>query len=212
MAAKFRLRFRFKRLGLLLVILPVILVLGIVLLEGFLSIQSYRQWKNWDREIHIVERNELLTTLSNLFTVGTDQKAWESRLKLHPLFGYVYRQGEGEANRFGFQTRYDFRICESGYCVPSADGEEGRPFVIGVFGGSLAHMVGEQADALEKLIGQWFKGRTIRVVNLAAGGYNSTISHQVFSYFREALDAVVFIDGVHEIWSGQENNKVGWLP
>ncbi|MCB0366859.1 MAG: hypothetical protein H6624_11535 [Bdellovibrionaceae bacterium] len=212
MAAKFRFKFRFKRLGLILVLVPTIILLGILLLEGFLSIQSYQQWKSWDREIHIVERNELLGTLTNLFTVGTDKKAWESRLKLHPLFGYVYRQGEGEVNRFGFQTRYDFRSCESGYCVPGADGEQGRPFVVGIFGGSLAHMVGEQADKLEQLIGGWLKGRTVRVINLAAGGHNSTISQQVFSYFREAFDAVVFVDGIHEIWSGQENNKAGWLP
>lgn len=108
-------------------------------------------------------------------------------------------------NNYGFLSPHDFPL------VPAA----GNPFVIGVFGGSVAQWFALQGAAVlaRELRGAAaLRNRDIVVLNFAAGGYKQPQQLLVLNYFMalgQHFDFVLNIDGFNEVALAQHNRAAG---
>lgn len=139
---------------------------------------------------------------------GEDRSKWENELIIHPLFGYTLNPEQPGVNNYGFKTSYDFDLCGQSYCLKPYSEDA---FVVGFFGGSFAATVAQQGAYLEDKL----KKAGVRnpvVINFAIGGHALPQSFFIFQYFRELVDAAVFMDGVNELWNFVENNRAGGPP
>lgn len=137
-------------------------------------------------------------------------------LQLHPYFGYVHNEGYpsqqyGEVtNNYGFPGRYNLPFKKT----------HKDQFVIGIFGGSVAHQVSLYelkshviADAIKRI--PYLKDKEIIILNFAMGAYKQPQESLVLSYFLsigQELDMVINIDGFNEIALAYGNNKAAVDP
>lgn len=107
------------------------------------------------------------------------------------------------ANNFGFYSPLDYPV------------HEPHSFIVGLFGGSVAHSLAMQggerlAARLEALPA--LRGRRVRVLNLAAGGYKEPQQVLALAYFLflgQRFDYVVNVDGFNEAALGALNVRRG---
>ena len=138
-------------------------------------------------------------------------RSWEDTLRLHPLFGYVLSTKLPGVNNYGFMCDQDITISTNGYAFKR--GDRAKTIILGVFGGSFAHITTCQTkEYLATELARIFPGRTPIVVNFAQGGYALPQTFFSFSYFRSLVDIVVFIDGLNEPWNCYLNNVCGSPP
>jgi hypothetical protein len=119
------------------------------------------------------------------------------RYRRHPYFGYVNMQRLDELERLrvnGYDSQY----------------------VIAILGGSIADQFAtyvinhpQYFAQLRQVIPE-IGDRTIRIVNLAFGGYKQPQQFIVTNYFLESLDLTVNIDGLNEI--AAKNLNPVYLP
>ncbi|MGH7908924.1 MAG: hypothetical protein ACRENW_03625 [Thermodesulfobacteriota bacterium] len=142
--------------------------------------------------------------------MSPDPNRGENSLIIHPFFGYVFNSKLPGVNNFGFRSKYNIVISDSGYSL--ANGQRDKLLVVGIFGGSFAEMAGSQGEYLEKKLKTLFTERLPVVINFGVGGHALPQSAFIFIYFKELFDIVVFIDGLNEVWNALENNKAGYPP
>jgi hypothetical protein len=146
---------------------------------------------------------------------------------LHPYFGFAVRPGEAvfdlrpsrfvggadssvppawaerRANNFGFYSEPDYPVHDDG------------AWLVGVFGGSLAHSLALQSGALlEQRLAALpaLRGRRVRVLNFASGGYKQPQQLLILAYFLalgQRFDLVVNLDGFNEASLGSLNVASG---
>ena len=122
--------------------------------------------------------------------------------QLHPYFGYVYGPSGRTTNNLGFPSEVDY---------PYRGGDD--EFVVGLFGGSVAQQLGEDArsrEILERRIAELARPhgvRSAKVILFAMSGWKQPQTFFAFSYFFQHLDMVIFLDGANEINQGQ---KLPW--
>ena len=110
---------------------------------------------------------------------------WGDRHHRHPYFGYVNSRMDELA---GLRENHD-----------------NSQYVIAILGGSVAEHFAEYAidhpqyfDRLRQVIPE-IDDRTIRIVDLAVGGYKQPQQFIIASYFLESVDMTLNIDGLNEI-------------
>jgi hypothetical protein len=107
------------------------------------------------------------------------------------------------ANNYGFFSRYT-------YPYHSQNSDE---FVIGIFGGSVAHWFAIQAEEkLAYLLRQLpqFQDRQITILNFAAGGYKQPQQLLILNFFLvqgQKFDVVLNIDGFNEVALADRNRE-----
>lgn len=143
---------------------------------------------------------------------------WSLVFQLHPYFGYVTQESyvQNFARQYGYAT-HD-HVFLTPYNLPFKKTRD--QFVIGLFGGSVAHQVNVYelknhvlADALHRL--PKLKDKEIIILNFAQGAYKQPQQLLVLSYFLsigQELDMVINIDGFNEIALAYANNKSGIDP
>lgn len=140
---------------------------------------------------------------------------------LHPVLGFIWRPmlpvtrlaprerldrmvGTGvtpewlslRANNFGFFAARDY---------PYAPANEDEEFLLGIFGGSVAQWLTLQgAKRLEERLHdtRLLRGRKLRILNLAQGGFKQPQQLHTLAYFLslgQRFDFVVNIDGFNEV-------------
>ncbi len=156
-----------------------------------------------------------------------DPAEGEARTRVfHPYFGFVPRPGEPvfgvwrrlggagapadhdwaerRSNNFGFFADSDYPV------------RDDEAWLVGVFGGSLAHSFALQSGALlEERLGALapLEGRRVRVLNFASGGYKQPQQLLILAYFLsigQRLDLVVNLDGFNEASLGSLNFASGF--
>jgi len=179
-------------------------IVGALLFELTIGLYSYRvpQFSALDQ---IQARQNWLDSVG-----ATGRRIWDDNLAVHPLFGYVYQPGSG-INHFGFRTPYRFHLGPHGLQVQGSP--PGDTYVVGVFGGSFADITATfQRDYLENRLGEKLGGKKIALVNFSIGGHSLPQSLAIFLYFRDALNAAVFLDGANEVINPLVNNRGGYPP
>jgi hypothetical protein len=145
---------------------------------------------------------------------------------LHPYFGFAIRPGQGvfdlratrfegaaddqarawaerRSNNFGFYAGVDYPL------------HDDAAFLVGVFGGSLAHSFALQSGArLEQRLSALpaLAGRRVRVLNFASGGWKQPQQLLALAYFLalgQRFDLVVNVDGFNEASLGARNPPAG---
>lgn len=112
------------------------------------------------------------------------------------------------ANNYGFFSRHSYPY------VPRSN----QDFIIGIFGGSVAHWFALQAESrLTQLLKSLpeFQERDIRILNFAAGGYKQPQQLLILNFFlaqRQKFDLVVNIDGFNEVALTDRNREHGVHP
>lgn len=107
------------------------------------------------------------------------------------------------SNNFGFYSSSDFPVVE-----PDS-------FIVGVFGGSVAHHLAMQSgDRLAERLAALpaLEGRRVRVLNFGAGGYKQPQQAVALTYFLllgQRFDYVVNVDGFNEAALGGLNVQRG---
>jgi hypothetical protein len=175
------------------------------LAEGLLTVHRLMKHGNIGREEVIRVRQELRYDI-----VGGTGFRFENILVLHPFFGYTYNPKHERINKFGFDTKHDISLENSGYSIKNSVKSE--LLVIGIFGGSFAQYIGYEHKYLEDKLKTIFPDKKPVVMNFAVGGHALPQSALIYVYFKELFDVVVFIDGLNELWNYVENNKAGVPP
>ncbi|MGH7801329.1 MAG: hypothetical protein ACREOW_12005 [Thermodesulfobacteriota bacterium] len=194
-----------------IILLGLGLILGSLIGEGTLT--AYHYFKH-----HTLSRAELISIRENMLqktlgpTISPDpNRGWENELIIHPFFGYVNNSKLPGVNNFGFSSKYNIGISDSGYSL--ANGRRDDLLVVGIFGGSFAEATGVYGQYyLEKKLMTLFPEKVPVVLNFGMGGHALPQSAFIFIYFKELFDIVVFIDGVNEVWNVVGNNKAGYPP
>ncbi len=107
--------------------------------------------------------------------------------KSNPYFGYTSQSG----NNYGIPTQYDFPLKK-----------EANDFYIGLFGSSMAEKLINYRAIISQQLQERIpalRGKNIKIVNFAIGGYKQPQQFIVFSFFFEQLDMAIQIDGWNEI-------------
>ena len=110
-----------------------------------------------------------------------------------------------ESNNYGFFSQFDFPY------RPTDKSE----FIVGVFGGSLAHWFAVQgAERLSQELSKLavLNGRKITILNFAAGGYKQPQQLFILNYFLslgQKFDLVINLDGFNEIALSEKNEQAG---
>lgn len=132
--------------------------------------------------------------------------------RLHPFFGYVLKQGAFtkkelgiKVNNQGFLSLYDYPFIK----------QNPNQFVIGFFGGSVAHnFVNDEyvtkrfSEKLKKF--PEFANREIIILSFASGGYKQPQQLLILNYFLalgQKFDMIINIDGFNEVALANLNNK-----
>lgn len=125
------------------------------------------------------------------------KEAWDFE-EAHPYFGFRLsdrwkdRYGADSLNNYYFRSEHDYPYRKS----PDE-------FVIGIFGGSVAHFFG--ADHEDVFIKELKKNvpslrdRKIVILNMAMGAAKQPQQFYINSYFIEMFDYVINIDGYNEL-------------
>jgi hypothetical protein len=118
--------------------------------------------------------------------------------RVHPYFGFVRQPFRPDphypTNNYGFDSPTDYPYRK----------KDRREFIIGVFGGSVAHnfAFASAQRFVEDLERQpFFEGRDLVVLNFAWGGYKQPQQLQILSYFLavgQQFDLVVNLDGFND--------------
>jgi hypothetical protein len=137
---------------------------------------------------------------------------------LHPYLGFVTQPTgfKGGSNGYGFMGKPPpFRIGQRG----DGSNSPSRTAVVAIFGGSVASLL---PVALDHLIGtelegkSCFKGRKVRVINLALPGVKQPQQLMTLEYFLSVgavIDVVITLDGFNEVVLPiAENKKHGVFP
>jgi hypothetical protein len=155
-----------------------------------------------------------------------------SKLVLHPTLGFIRRPGL-PMQRFAEEDRLDalagggarpewadLRANNFGFFAPEAFPSDRHPaeFTVGVFGGSLAQWLVLQGgavlrDELAKLPA--VRGRLVRVVNFAQGGFKQPQQLFALTYFLsrgQPLDLAINVDGFNEVALARTNAEQGIEP
>jgi hypothetical protein len=175
------------------------------LAEGLLGLRSLVKYGEVGREELIKARGELRDDV-----LGGTGKRDENRQVLHPFFGYTYNPKDQGINNFGFYTKYNISLEESGYSIKNTVRSD--LLVIGIFGGSFAGDIGSESDYIEDKLKVVFPDKKPVVMNFAVSGHALPQSALIYVYFKDLVDVVVFIDGLNEVWNYVENNKAGVPP
>jgi hypothetical protein len=132
------------------------------------------------------------------FEVGDYARHYRNDPKLNLL---TWTEGYTPHPYFGYESA-SFRASEA---VLSELGED--EFVIGILGGSVAGGFAEYAiktpvhfDSLREVFPTFGK-KTLRIVNLANGGYKQPQQFFVSAYFMDKLDLIINIDGFNDAMS-----------
>lgn len=102
-----------------------------------------------------------------------------------------------KANNHGFPSPVDYPY--------AAKGDE---FIVGIFGGSVAHSFAMQASTLFSELLSKQNGRKVVVLNFAAGGHKQPQQLTALAYFLsigQRFDLIINIDGFNEAWVGYWN-------
>jgi hypothetical protein len=178
---------------------------ALLIAEGLLTVRSLVKYGWVSREKLIKARRE-----SRNDVLGGTGDRDENTQVLHPFFGYTYNPKDQDINNFGFWTKYDIALEESGYSVKNSVRSE--LLVIGIFGGSFAGGIGSERDYIEEKLKPLFPGKKPVVMNFGVGGHALPQSALIYVYFKDLFDVVVFIDGLNELWNYVDNNKAGVPP
>jgi hypothetical protein len=189
-------------------VLAVACLVAFLLAEGLVTV--YRMVKHGK-----IGREEVIRLRQELRYDALEGTAFrfENILVLHPLFGYTYNPKHKRINKFGFDTRHDISLENSGYSISSVTNSvRSELLVIGIFGGSFAQYIGYEYQYLEDKLKSIFPDKKPVVMNFGVGGHALPQSAFIYIYFKELFDVVVFIDGLNELWNYVENNKTGVPP
>ena len=129
-----------KKIFLKIITIGLGLILGSLVIEGALTAYHYSENDTISRAELISSREK---TLQNMMghTINADPtRGWENSLVIHPFFGYVYNPKLPDVNNFGFKTKYDFIISDSGFSLLNKPRK--NLLVVGIFGGSFAELAG----------------------------------------------------------------------
>lgn len=124
--------------------------------------------------------------------------------RFHPFFGYTHKAGLKNTNNYGFHCSRDYPLKK----------ESTDQYIIGIFGGSVAHDFYEKGRArlTNKLKTHAnFAGKEIIYLNYALGGYKQPQQLQILTYFLSAgqeLDMAINIDGFNEMIFCFNNNRL----
>ncbi|WP_293144827.1 hypothetical protein [Okeania sp. SIO3I5] len=166
-------------------------------------------------------REELEKTGTRLATDIINESVLE---RLHPLFGYVRKQGVFRqkkalfaykesgirVNNYGLVSKYDYPFAKTNK----------NQFIVGVFGGSVAYDFAINAIYNEAKGNQGFiqnlkqipklKDKEIIILCFAIGGYKQPQQLLILNYFisiGQAFDLVINIDGFNEVALSHLNNQ-----
>lgn len=132
--------------------------------------------------------------------------------RLHPLFGYVLKQGaftnekfKLKVNKHGFFSLYEYPFVKTNQ----------NQVIIGVFGGSVANNFAVDEYVNRRLSNKLktypeFANKEIIVLNFGNGGYKQPQQLLILNYFLalgQELDLVINIDGFNEVALSNLNNK-----
>src|SRR4030095_12220990 len=93
----------------------------------------------------------------------------ENTRVLHPFFGFTYNPKDQDINNFGFWTKYDISLEESG-CYSIKNSVRSELLVVGIFGGSFAGGIGSERDYIEEKLKPLFPGKKPVLMNFGIGG------------------------------------------
>ena len=193
-----------------LLVLVAASVFGVIFLE-LAGAVTYRLWRGeWPNRREIQAR--LLIDRVDAPEEGKEADAPrdaavpDQPVVLHPYFGFVINPSQRGINELGF---FDISPLE-----PRRDNE----LIVVFFGGSVADQVyymgqGAFVAALEKRPD--LRGREVRVVSTAVGGYKQPQQMLVLSMLLSLgaeIDVVVNLDGFNEIDSAMDNAITGINP
>lgn len=136
---------------------------AVFLTEGFLTIRSTVKYGGVEREKLITARRQLRDDILG----GTGDRD-ENRQVLHPFFGYTYNPKDKDINNFGFYTKHDISLENSGYSIKNRLRSE--LLVIGIFGGSFAGGIGSQHEYFEEKLRSLFPDKTPIIMNFGLAG------------------------------------------
>jgi hypothetical protein len=144
-------------------------------------------------------------------TPSLDPADWRSSHMLHPFVGFVRSPQPSLINDYGF---YGPSPIVDGRALPRDD----KHLLVAVVGGSFAaQMTMASAARLEAALAAAprFRGREVRVFNLAMGGMKEPQQLATFAWFTSLgaeFDLVLNIDGNNELTLAQKNFELGVYP
>lgn len=131
---------------------------------------------------------------------------------LHPYFGYVQRPGPPAHSMFGFSLTHnaDGSICCELPYVPKPN-----EIVVAILGGSVPEQLAPYLAADDNLLHALsdylaFRGKTLKILDLAEPGFKQPQSAIVFWYFLsigQHIDIAVTLDGRNELYVPKENES-----
>lgn len=198
-----------KKVAKALKVLLINLCLFLLLFE-FGSLAFY-YWKTGQ---FFYTRNKTADTFArNIAGPAADRLDESIAFQLHPFFGYTFKPGSHPlanapaANNYGFVSVYDYPFKR----------ENQNQFIIGVFGGSLAHLFTlyelEHKNltlALRQL--PHLQHKEIIFLNFGGLGYKQPQQAIILNYFvsiGQDFDLVINLDGFNEIAFSILNNQRG---
>ncbi len=116
--------------------------------------------------------------------------AYGARYELHPYFGHTFFRGVGPANNDGFYTDATYPYVH-----------QGREFVIGVFGGSVAMQVAAARDVLVAELAPVLRARgydRVTVLPFAVGAWRQPQIFNALAYYVDSIDMAIEVDGFNE--------------
>lgn len=199
----------FKKIARVSKIILVNLCVFLVLLE--LGSLAFYYWKTG----HVFyTRNPAADTFASNIAVPIGGRLNQSiEFQLHPYFGYTFKPGSRPmadgpaANNYGFVSGYDYPFKR----------QNENQFIIGVFGGSLAHLftLYEQehknlTHALQQLPD--LHDKEMVFLNFGGLGYKQPQQAIILNYFLsigQDFDLVINLDGFNEMAFSVVNNQRG---
>lgn len=123
----------------------------------------------------------------------------------HPYFGFAHLQTYLPANNHGFANQFNVSY-------PYRPGA--NEFVVGIFGGSVAGVLGFNGEQLVAALSRKprFANKKVTVLNFAVSGFKQPQQWAVLAYYLaigQHYDAIVNIDGLNEVVSGSRNIEQG---
>ena len=151
----------------------------------------------------VEERRATLRPAQSGFPAGR----CENQLKLHPFFGYTWNPHVAPNNNHGFRNAPNFLTTPTGLALEGID--RTKHLVIGIFGGSVAWLVSDQAETIANVLRPHIAPLEPLVIDFAFGGHAMPQQFFIFSTYIDLIDVAVFLDGGNEIWNSFDNNRHG---
>ncbi len=193
-----------------------VLVFAVACLAGLMFLEvgaalTYRIWHGQSfsrREIQTRLMTDRVDATAQETTAGAPRDAAvpDQPVILHPYFGFVINPEQRGVNELGF------------FSVSPLEPRSGDELIVVFFGGSVADQVfymGQDAfvEALQER--HDLRGRDVRVVSTAVGGYKQPQQLLVLAHLLSLgapIDVVVNLDGFNEIDSAMDNAITGIHP